>query len=105
MSMRKLWLIFAQTVTVSLGAMFVIQMFYPNIYSSQDKTVVVKQAAVTGTAISPSSYSAAAKKAMPAVVNIFTSKKASATPHALEDPLFRHFFGDQDDDTSQRENS
>lgn len=103
--MRKFWLIFAQTVTISLGAMFVIQMFYPNIYSSQDKTVVVKEAAVTAKISSPGSYSAAAKKAMPAVVNIFTSKKALATPHALEDPLFRHFFGDQDDDTSQRENS
>ena len=107
--MRKLWLIFAQTVTVSLGAMFVVQMFYPNLYSSQDsnqnKTVVVKQAAATATVASPNSYSVAAKKAMPAVVNIFTSKRPAANPHALEDHLFRHFFSEQDDDPSQRENS
>lgn len=104
--MRKLWLIFAQTVTISLGALFVIQIFQPNLLSRPEKAVVVKQAEPTPIVSSPNSYSSAAKKAMPAVVNIFTSKKAATSPHPfMDDPLFRHFFGDQLDDQPQRENS
>ncbi|MGZ8251759.1 MAG: Do family serine endopeptidase [Methylophilaceae bacterium] len=105
--MRKLWLIFAQTVTASLAALFVVQLFYPQLLTKQEKTVIVKQAESIPAAVNAGSYSAAAKKAMPAVVNIFTSKKAAANPHQqfLDDPLFRHFFGDQQDDQPQRENS
>lgn len=44
---------------------------------------------------------------MPAVVNIFTSKKV--VPRAehpfMDDPLFRHFFGDQFDEEQRSENS
>jgi serine protease DegQ len=59
---------------------------------------------------SAGSYSLAVKKAMPAVVNVFTSKKAADNPHQkyLDDPMFRHFFGDQFDDNegqNQPENS
>jgi len=46
---------------------------------------------------------------MPAVVNIFTSsQKTTVNPHQQykDDPLFRHFFGDQlDDEEEQPENS
>jgi serine protease DegQ len=105
--MRKLWLIFAQTVTISLGVLFVAQTFYPNLLPKQDKTVVVQEAEPTRAGPIVGSYSQAAKKAMPAVVNIFTSKKAAANPHQqfMDDPLFRHFFGDQFEDQPQRENS
>src|SRR5690606_29292306 len=51
------------------------------------------------------SYSTAARKAMPSVVNIFTSKKVIQRNPFMDDPLFRHFFGDQLDDQPQRENS
>ncbi|HSH72604.1 MAG TPA: Do family serine endopeptidase [Methylophilaceae bacterium] len=105
--MRKLWLIFAQTVTVSLAALFVVQMFYPELLHKQEKAVVVQQAESLPATTNAGSYSSAAKKAMPTVVNIFTSKKAAVNPHQqfLDDPLFRHFFGDQSDDQPQRENS
>ena len=105
--MRKLWLIFAQTVTISLGVLFVTQTFYPNLLPRQDKTVVVQEAEPSKPGPVVGSYSQAAKKAMPAVVNIFTSKNVAANPHQqfLDDPLFRHFFGDQLDDQPQRENS
>lgn len=105
--MKKLWLIFAQTVTISLGVLFVTQTFYPNLLPRQDKTVVMQEAEPSKTSPVVGSYSQAAKKAMPAVVNIFTSKNAAANPHQqfLDDPLFRHFFGDQLDDQPQRENS
>lgn len=109
--MRKLWLIFAQTVTISLAVLFVIQQFYPNLLSSQDKiqdkTIEIKQAETITPTASQGSYSSAAKKAMPAVVNIFTSKKAAVNQHQqfMDDPLFRHFFGGQLDEDQKSENS
>jgi len=106
--MRKLWLIFAQTVTISLAVIFVAQQFYPDLIAPKAKPLVVTEAPATPvSAIPPGSYSSAAKKAMPSVVNIFTSKKAEANPSQpfMDDPLFRHFFGDQQDEQPQRENS
>ncbi len=109
--MRKLWLIFAQTVTISIAVLFVIQQFYPNLLSNQDKvqdkTVEIKQAETLTPAASQGSYSSAAKKAMPAVVNIFTSKKSALNQRQqfMDDPLFRHFFGGQIDEDQKSENS
>lgn len=98
-SMRKIWLIFAQTVTVCLGILFVIQTFKPGLFESNQKPIVVKQATSQQTITPVSTYSDAAKKAMPAVVNIFTSSKNVSNPHQqfMDDPLFRHFFGDQEE--------
>lgn len=103
--MRKLWLIFAQTVTLSLAVLFVIQLFYPHLLADKDTSVVIKETDATTPLVSPYSYSAAAKKTMPSVVNIFTSKKVIQRNPFMDDPLFRHFFGDQLDDQPQRENS
>ena len=105
--MRKLWLIFAQTVTVSLAVLFVIQQFYPQLLAGKEQAIVVKEAEVLSAAppVNPNSYSAAARKAMPSVVNIFTSKKSMHQHPFMDDPLFRHFFGEQLDDQPQRENS
>ena len=110
--MKKLWLIFAQTVTISLGALFVTQTFYPELLKQSlvPKTsppVQVSQVAPEQVAQIAGSYSSAAKKAMPAVVNIFTSKKSEPRPlHPfMDDPLFRHFFGDQFEDEQRSDNS
>jgi serine protease DegQ len=44
------------------------------------------------------SFRDAAKTALPSVVHIFTSQKMRALRHPLaDDPLFRHFFGDEAD--------
>jgi Do/DeqQ family serine protease len=49
------------------------------------------------------SYSDAVRKAVPAVVNIFTSKEIKTPRHPfLDDPLFRHFFGDRLEEEPQR---
>ncbi len=104
--MRKLWLIFTQTVTISLALLLVIQTFKPDLLGAGPKTLTVHQAEPTATAHSVNSYSLAAHKAMPAVVNIFTSKEAAENTHPfMDDPAFRQFFGDQFDDQPQRENS
>ncbi len=111
---KKLWLIFAQTVTICLAVIFVLRLFFPNLLENMlgkpNNAVVIKQAESKVGANLAGSYSQAVKKAMPSVVNIFTSKKAPDNPHQkyLDDPTFRHFFGDQFDDPdtqAQPENS
>ena len=106
---KRLWLIFAQAVTLCLALLFVLRIFFPDILS-RGQTIVVKQVESSARLSLTGSYSYAAKKAMPSVVNIFTSKKVAVNPHQkyLEDPNFRQFFGDQLDDPdaqSQPENS
>lgn len=107
---HKLWLIFAQMVTISLAILFVLSMFYPHLFNQTTNAVVIKQVASEGKSNVMGSYRAAVNKAMPTVVNIFTSKKALANPHQkyLDDPMFRQFFGDQldgMDNQPQPENS
>ena len=104
--MRKFWLIFAQTVTISLAVLFVLQLFNPNILGMRDKTVLVKQAETRTSPVAPNSYSVAAKKAMPSVVNIFTSKQIAAPIQPrIDDPRFQDFFGDPSEEQTRRENS
>jgi len=114
--MRKLWLIFAQSVTVCLGVLFVLRLFYPELFDTKPTAVVIKE---SPTIAQPSStahrtthnmtYRDAAAKAMPTVVNIFTSSRQPINDlhqQFRDDPLFRHFFGDQwDNDQSQPDSS
>jgi serine protease DegQ len=113
----KLWLTFAQAVTICFGILFAIKMYAPDfLHREADvKTPIqineIRQAPPDSAATPTDSYSRAVKKAIPSVVNIYTSKKvAAANPHQkyFDDPLFRHFFGDQFDESdksSQPENS
>jgi serine protease DegQ len=108
--MRKLWLIFAQAATVALGVLFVVVTLKPDWLGRPlggAQVVELKQAvAVGGAARATSSYSDAVRRATPAVVNIFTSKEVKTPQHPfLNDPLFRHFFGDRQDTESQRASS
>ncbi len=106
--MRRLWLIFSQTATVSLAVLFALSVLKPEWLPWRGSTVVTVQEAPSGAAAAPraSSYSEAAKKAMPSVVNIFTSKEVAAPRHPLmDDPLFRRFFGDRLDNRPQRTSS
>ncbi|ABA48440.1 peptidase Do family protein [Burkholderia pseudomallei ABCPW 1] len=57
-----------------------------------------------GGAPAQSSYADAAQKAMPAVVNVFSSKDGSLPPDPrAKDPLFRYFFGDRNARRQQEE--
>ena len=115
--MQRIWLIFAQSVTACLGLLFVLRLFYPQLLEMPQAAIVIKQVESslaanfkTGSqATLKGGYSLAAKKAMPSVVNIFTSSKVNTPkPHEQfkDDPLFRHFFGDQlEDEENQPENS
>jgi len=104
--MRKLWLLFSQTATICLAGLFVVGTLRPDLLSGMPQNAVVtvgQQTADAGnTAPRAGSYSEAAKKAMPAVVNIYTMKAVKVQQHPLrDDPLFRFFFGDQPEAQSQ----
>ena len=115
--MKKLWLLFAQFTTLLVAALLVLSVFKPEWLSfrltpppaatltpgATSLSTPVFNAPDSGTTTPVTSYRAAAKKAMPAVVNIYTSKQVRAQRHPLEDdPMFRRFFGDQFPQQTQR---
>jgi serine protease DegQ len=106
--MRKFWLIFAQSTTVCLAVVFVITTLKPELLPATwrgGNVVSFKEAAPDVAPKKFNSYSYASKKAMPSVVNIFTSKEVRVQRHPLmDDPLFRHFFGNSLDE-KRRSNS
>ncbi|MEW6694630.1 MAG: trypsin-like peptidase domain-containing protein [Pseudomonadota bacterium] len=96
--MKRLWLLFSQTVTVLLAVWFVIATLKPHWLAQRpwvSSVVPVFQVEpdTRSPAIVGASLSAAARAAAPAVVSISTSK-AVRNPHAQE-PWFRFFFGDR----------
>lgn len=110
--MYKLWLIFAQTATIVLAALFVVSTLKPELLPGSQRggaIVTVKEAVSDGASkgeFKPGSFSDAARKAMPSVVNVFTSKEIKVSPHPLlEDPRFRRFFGDRFESQSRRASS
>jgi serine protease DegQ len=105
--MRNLWLIFAQTATVAVSVLFVVTTLRPEWLGrpgSGRQVVELRQATLSpGLPARAASYSDAVRKAVPSVVNIFTSKEIKTPRHPfLDDPLFRHFFGDRLEDEPQR---
>jgi serine protease DegQ len=96
--MRNLWLIFAQTATICLGLLFVVSTLRPDLlyWNARNSVVTVKEPQSDAPTHAAASFSDAAHKAMPAVVNIFTSQEVKRPRHPfMDDPLFRYFFGDQ----------
>jgi Do/DeqQ family serine protease len=102
--MKKLWLLFAQTATVAVAALFVVTTLKPEWLAATREAapspVVVQQAAPQREATAKAaSYSDAVAKAAPAVVYIFTSGTARGSRQAVpDDPVFRRFFGDSLED-------
>ena len=103
MTLKSLWLIFAQAATVAVAVLFVVTTLKPEWLATREGAamLVVNQAPATADRLpsAPSSYSAAVTRAAPAVVNIFTSA-AVKSPHQpfADDSLFRRFFGDMLDE-------
>ena len=99
--MNRIWLIFAQSVTACLGLLFVLRVFYPHLLETGKEGIVINQVASNVTPNNAKTgFSIAAKKAMPSVVNIFTSSKVVASNsnnQFKDDPLYKHFFGEQPD--------
>ncbi len=108
--MRKFWLIFAQSTTIALGMLFVVVIFRPdwltwhNVHTGPG--ITIREVVAPGSAPQINSLSAAAKKAIPSVVNVFTSKEVRLPRNPLaNDPIFKRFFGDHPYSRSQRVNN
>jgi Do/DeqQ family serine protease len=109
--MRRIWLIFAQTVTICVAALFVVQTLKPEwlarpgapANTSLGGVVSLREAPPATETRPATSYAEAARRAVPAVVHIFTSQEIKAPRHPfLNDPFFRHFFGDRFGEQTQR---
>ncbi|MCS6763324.1 MAG: Do family serine endopeptidase [Candidatus Protistobacter heckmanni] len=102
--MHRFWPLFSQAVTVLLAIWFVFAALKPdwlqqgrNMLVAGAPSVSMREGPVSADrGAAPDSYSLAAQRAMPAVVNIFSSKSAprKSSPQ-VSDPWFRFFFGDR----------
>jgi serine protease DegQ len=96
--MKRLWLLFTQTVVVLLAAYFVVGTLKPEWMSNRSAntgTIALLQAPATDASVAPlGSFRLAAQKSSAAVVSINTSKAARKNPRS-DDPWFQFFFGDQ----------
>jgi serine protease DegQ len=107
--MRRLWVIFAQAVTVAVAFLFAGQALKPEWFSRGISVVSLQEAppvspgGAGGRQGAPASYGDAARKALPSVVHIFTTKEIKSQRHPFgDDPLFRYFFGDRYGAQTQR---
>jgi serine protease DegQ len=96
--LRKFWLVFAQACTVCLAALFVVATLRPDLlprFGGKIANVVLTQETATPVAGEKvASYADAAKKAMPSVVNIYTSKEMRQRNPMNDDALLRRYFPD-----------
>jgi serine protease DegQ len=108
--MRRHWLLFTQAVTIALALLFIVQTLKPELLPNAARsgvvTILESAPQVANDKILAAGLSNAAKKAMPSVVNIFTSTliKAPVLPF-MDDPRFRFFFGEQDGTEPQNSSS
>ena len=108
--MHRLWLIFAQTVTIALAVLFTLNTLKPEWLGRAPHTSAPPQVTVNsvpaseGEAPAPAgSYREAARTALPAVVHIYTTQEVRSQRHPLfDDPIFRHFFGERPEGRNQR---
>lgn len=107
--MRRLWLVFAQAVTVSVAVLFVLTTLKPewiDVSSRAGSIIRVIEPMPAPLSESPprsDSYADAAARSMPAVVHIYTTKDIRSQGRSFrDDPLLRRFFGNPDDDAHRQ---
>jgi len=106
--MHKLWLIFAQTVTVVFAIFFVVSTLRPELlpWRPHSQLITIKEATSASAATRADSFHVAAAKAMPSVVNIFTHNEVKEPSHPLlNDPFFKRFFGERFESKTRRTSS
>lgn len=98
--MRRLWLLFAQTVTVILALWFVVMTLKPEWLSQNkisflltDRPMMSRKTEQLSAFTGQNSYRFAVQQAIPAVVSL-TTKTVVRNP-SLVDPWFNYFFGEQ----------
>jgi len=96
--LRKFWLLFAQACTLCVAALFVVATLRPDLLprlaGKNNRVVLLQQAGGTIAAPGATSYAEAARKAMPAVVNIYSSKAVRSRNPLLDDDDLRRYFPD-----------
>ncbi|MFC4298813.1 MAG: trypsin-like peptidase domain-containing protein [Castellaniella sp.] len=95
--MKRLWLIFAQTVTICLGILFLVATLRPQWLPGGAPMPGVLDGApaapLAGPVTAPASYAAAVARAAPSVVNIYTSKHVDVPLVPLPaDPRLEQFL-------------
>ncbi len=96
--MKRLWLLFSQTVTVLLAAYFVVGTLKPDWLGKRptltSAVALLEAPAASPTTPPPGSFRLAAQRSSAAVVSINTSKSARHNQRG-NDPWFKFFFGEQ----------
>ena len=105
MTLRRIWLIFAQATTVGLALLFVVSTLRPE-WLARTPAAVAPAPVLPAPALKHSpagrevtrvaaagSYADAVASATPAVVNVYTTKEVQRRQKPV-DPLYRYFFGD-----------
>jgi serine protease DegQ len=106
--LKRFWLLFAQACTLCVAALFVVATLRPDLlsrYAGRTGPVVLTQespAAAPPATSSPHALAAAARKATPAVVNIYTVKDVRPRSSLLDDNAFRQAFPDLAERLPQR---
>jgi serine protease DegS len=104
MNIRDTVAFFLQAATVGIVAAFLMLLFKPEWFETGKSVIEVRQAPARATpaeggqsvAVERVSYADAVESAAKAVVNVYTTKVITRKRHPLlDDPLLRHFFGDQ----------
>jgi serine protease DegQ len=101
--MKRYWLLFSQVVTVLLAMWFVLATLKPewlNRSVNVSGVTLFEAPSVAAGTVMPGSLSPAAKRAAPAVVSISIKQAVTKNPHQ-NDPWFRFFYGDREDDDPQ----
>jgi serine protease DegQ len=102
--LRRLWLVFAQAVTATLAALFVVSLVKPEWLAWRGSSVVEIRESAAPPAAAPAaapagraavSFSDAARKAVASVVNVSATKQVRRRSPLLDDPVLRRFFGER----------
>jgi Do/DeqQ family serine protease len=103
--MKRQWLLFSQIVTVLVAIWFVVATLKPEWLNRQallSGVTLLEAAPSDSGAVMPGSLSPAAKVASPAVVSIATTQEKAASPSPQNEPWFRFFNGDREDEAPQQ---
>ncbi|PQA85159.1 2-alkenal reductase [Limnohabitans sp. TS-CS-82] len=105
--MKRQWLLFSQVVTVLVAIWFVVMTLKPEWIHQRasvatNGVTLIEAAPNTSGAPMPGSYSPAAKLASPAVVSIATTQVNAPANPLQNDPWFRFFYGDREDEAPQQ---
>jgi serine protease DegQ len=106
--LRRFWLLFAQVATVCVAALFVVATLRPDLLArvaGKNNVVLVQETAPAVAGPKVESFADAAKRAMPSVVNIYTSKEVRQRNPLLDDPVLRRFFPGLSDGETRRATS